>query len=978
MTQSLRLPAPAGLLIDRAKPVRFRFDGREAEGFAGDTIASALAANGVKVLSRSFKYHRPRGVLTMAGQDANTLVQLPDEPNVSADNRAVAPGLEVSAQNVKGSLARDRRSFIDLIGGFLPVGFYYKAFYKPLGAWKRWEPLIRDMAGLGRVNLNAHHGYYDKAYAFADVLVVGGGPAGLAAAIEAGKTGAEVILVEEAPALGGSLCYARFAAEGSDARSLREHLVSEIASLPNVTIHTGARAQGLFADNWVAFIKGNRLYKARAKSVVIAAGSTEQPLVFRNNDLPGVMMGSAAQRLIRLYGVKPGTRAMVATANGDGYGVALDLIEAGVDLCAVVDLREAPAPDPRIDAVKSHRLRILTGHTVVEAIPERGKRGISGAAVAQITGEGVFSAKSEAIDCDLLCMDVGYSPAYQLAAHAGVNVGYDERLAMFTLGAMPKSVHAAGSVNGVYDLDAALADGRGAGWRAAREAGLEPGPEPDAPEPFAGAEGLNHPWPIFPHPRGRDFVDFDEDLQVKDLLTAMAEGFEDIELLKRYSTVGMGPSQGRHSALATARIAARATGRPISDVGVTTARPPVGPEKFAHLAGRGFEPVRLTAMHHRHLEAGAQMMPAGLWLRPAYYGPKEAREDAIAAEARSVRENVGIIDVSTLGGLEVRGPDAAELLERIYTFAYRKQPVGRCRYVLMTDIAGVIADDGVAARLDEQHFYVTATTSGVQAVYQSMLWWNAQWRLDVDVTQVTASYAGVNIAGPKSRAVLARIVRDLDLSAAAFPYMGVREGVVADIPARILRIGFVGELGYELHVPASQGEALWDALLDAGKPEGIRPFGVEAQRQLRLEKGHIIVSQDTDGLTTPDEADMDWAIAKAKPFFVGKRSIEIQRAAGVKRKLVGFMLEGGGEAKMPKAKMPKECHLVLRGEEITGRVTSVGYSPALGQVVGLAFVAADQASPGKRFEIKIEGGEIVTGVVTKPPFYDPENKRQEM
>ncbi|MDF2766932.1 MAG: hypothetical protein K0S81_3928, partial [Rhodospirillales bacterium] len=485
--------------------------------------------------------------------------------------------------------------------------------------------------------------------------------------------------------------------------------------------------------------------------------------------------------------------------------------------------------------------------------------------------------------------------------------------------------------------------------------------------------GLNHPWPIFPHPRGRDFVDFDEDLQEKDHVNAMAEGFDHIELLKRYSTVGMGPSQGRHSALPTARIAAKASELPIAEVGVTTARPPVGPEKFAHLAGRSFEPVRLTAMHHRHLEAGAQMMPAGLWLRPAYYGPKNRREQAIAAEAQNVRENVGIIDVSTLGGLEVRGPDAAEFLERIYTFAYRKQPVGRCRYVLMTDMAGVIADDGVAARLAEQHFYVTATTSGVQGVYQSMLWWNAQWRLEVDVTQVTASYAGINIAGPQSRTVLARLVGGVDLSPAALPYMGVREGTVAGIPARIMRVGFVGELGYELHVPASQGEALWDALMQAGRPLGIRPFGVEAQRQLRLEKGHIIVSQDTDGLTTPDEADMEWAIAKSKPFFVGKRSIEIQRAAGVKRKLVGFTLDGAANGRMP-----KECHLVLRGDEITGRVTSVGFSPVLGKVVGLAFVAADQAAPGSRFDIKIEGGEILQGIVTKPPFYDPENQRQEM
>jgi sarcosine oxidase subunit alpha len=382
--------------------------------------------------------------------------------------------------------------------------------------------------------------------------------------------------------------------------------------------------------------------------------------------------------------------------------------------------------------------------------------------------------------------------------------------------------------------------------------------------------------------------------------------------------------------------------------------------------------MRLTAMHHRHIEAGAEMMPAGPWMRPAYYGPKERRDETILEEAANVRANVGIVDVSTLGGLEVRGPDAAEFLERIYTFAYKKQPVGRSRYVLMTDMAGVIADDGVAARFHEQHFYVTATTSGAPQVYQTMLWYNAQWRLDVDVTNVTASYAGVNIAGPRSRDVLTHLTSDVDLGAAAFPYMGVREGHVAGIPSRLLRVGFVGELGYEIHVPASQGEALWDALMEAGRAVGIRPFGVEAQRLLRLEKGHIIVSQDTDGLTTPDEADMEWAIAKAKPFFVGKRSIEIQRAKGVTRKLVGFVLADAADP------MPKECHLVVRGGEITGRVTSVAYSPVLAKVVGLAFVAVDQAAVGTEFDVKVEGGRRVRAVVTKPPFYDPDNKRQEL
>jgi sarcosine oxidase subunit alpha len=366
------------------------------------------------------------------------------------------------------------------------------------------------------------------------------------------------------------------------------------------------------------------------------------------------------------------------------------------------------------------------------------------------------------------------------------------------------------------------------------------------------------------------------------------------------------------------------------------------------------------------------MMLAGLWYRPAFYGKKEDRDRAIREEVLAVRNNLGIIDVSTLGGLDVRGPDAAEFLNRIYTFSYAKQPVGRSRYVLMTDQAGAIIDDGVACRFHEEHFYVTATTGGVDAVYRLMLFWNAQWRLDVDVANVTAAYAGVNLAGPKSRAVLQTLCPDVDLSPEAFPYMGVRMGTVAGIPARLMRVGFVGELGYEIHIPASMGEALWDALMAVGKPHGIRPFGVEAQRVLRLEKGHIIIGQDTDGLTHPYEADMGWAIGKNKPYFMGGRSIEIQNRSGLTRKLVGFTLDD------PNAPVPEECHLVIRGQEIVGRVTSAVISPSLGRVVGLAYVAPDQAEPDKSFDIKVAGGRMVQGRVVKLPFYDPDGKRQEM
>jgi len=694
----------------------------------------------------------------------------------------------------------------------------------------------------------------------------------------------------------------------------------------------------------------------------------EQPAIFRNNDLPGIMFGSAAQRLIKLYGVRPGHRAVVLAANPHAYEVALDLLEAGVEVAGIVDLRPDIANGAAVDAVRDAGIPITTGAAVWEAV---GKGHVSAVRVARITGEGTCAAPDRSIDCDLLCMSVGYAPAGQLLWHSGARFHYDAATAMHQVDGARGDLAAAGSVAGAYGLDAAVAEGRLAGWRAAKALGLSIGPEPVPPND-RGAAGMTHPWPIFPHPKGKDFVDFDEDLQVADIDNAVAEGYDDIQLLKRYSTLGMGPSQGRQSNVAAIRLCARATGREPDAVGTTTTRPPVNGEKFGVLAGRTFEPERLTAMHHRHVEAGASLMTAGTWLRPAHYGGEGGREAAIEGEVRAVRTGLGLIDVSTLGGLDIRGPDAAEFMNRLYTWTYTKQQVGRARYVLMCDQSGVVIDDGIACRFHDNHYYVTTTTGGAEQVYRTMLWWNAQWRLRIDVTNATAAYCGVNLAGPKSREALAKVAEGVDLSGEGFPYLGVRTGRVAGIPVRMLRVGFVGELGYEIHGPAGQGEALWDALMEAGRDFDVRPFGIEAQRVLRLEKGHIIIGQDTDGLTHPYEADMAWAVGEKKPFFVGQRSIGIQMANGMLRQLVGFTLPD------PEAPTPEECHLVVRGREIVGRVTSAVRSASLGKVIGLAYVAPDQAVPGGRFDIKVADGRIVEGEVAPIPFYDPENKRQEM
>ena len=968
MTSLSRLPAPMGLLIERDQPLTFEFDGQPYQGFHGDSIASALLANGRWLLSRSFKYHRPRGPLSMAGQDANTLVQLPSEPNVLADMHPLSHGLSVSGQNFSGSLDKDRDALLGHFAKFMPVGFYYRSFYKPKGMWKVWEPLIRKKAGLGVLDLHFQPQYHDKAFLFTDVAVIGAGPAGLQAALSAANAGAKVLLIEQQALLGGSLTWARFAIDGDQAQRLGRELLEAVEGHANIRILSQATCNAWFTDNFLPVIQGNRLYKVRARQCIVAAGAFDQPVVFRNNDLPGIMLTSAAQRLMKLYAVKPGQRAVVLTGNDDGYLAALDLHEQGVSVAALVDMRAQPDNGALITALHSRGIACHAGSTVYEALHGKGMRHISGVEVRRISGQGQVDAASQRIDCDLLCMSAGYMPVYQLLCQAGGKLSYSDQEAAFTLTGLPGNLGVAGSVNGRHQLANVLEDGRRAAAAALSRLGLDS--EAGSHE-FRVEPRVNFDWPIFPHPKGKEFVDFDEDLQVRDIINATRHGYRDVQLVKRFSTVGMGPSQGRHSALTTARLVAQATGRSVSETGVTTARPPFVAEKLAHVAGRGFDPLRQTPMHQRHLEAGAKMMPAGIWQRPAFYGKAAERDACMQAEARHVREKVGLIDVSTLGGLDVRGPDAAELLNRLYTFAFLKQPVGRSRYALMTGEDGVVIDDGVCARFADQHFYVSATTSGVDRIYQQMLKWNAQWRLDVDITNVTAALAAVNLAGPDSRQVLARLCSDVDLSAEDFPYLGVRLGTVAGIPARLLRVGFVGELGYEIHVPARYGEALWDALMDAGKAFDIRPFGVETQRLLRLEKGHVIISQDTDGMTQPAEIDMGWAIARNKPFFVGKRSVAILEAQPLKRKLVGFSLPANSSK-------PLEGHLVLKGGDISGNVTSCEYSQTLDQIIGLAYCAADQATPGGQIPIRVEGGELVHATVVQLPFFDPATTRQEL
>jgi len=932
----MRLPPQPGEWITRGKTLRFRFEGRDYEGLEGDTIASALWANGVKVLGRSFKYHRPRGILSAANHDVNAMMQSGSVPNVRADATLLTAGMELTAVNTFSSLDKDAASILGRFARFLPVGFYYKAFHSKR-LFPLWEKLFRFTTGLGKVDVNAPRRRTPKRYGFCDVLVVGGGLSGMSAALAAAEQGADVVLVDENARLGGST-------HG------KTDLVARIQAQPKIRVFTSTCAAGYYADHWVPLVEADRITKMRARAVIVAAVAYEQPAVFRNNDLPGIMLASAAQRLIHRWAAKPTQRVVVLAANADAYRAVEELCDVGIEVAAVIDLR-TDIPEAEKSALAIRQIP-LHGGGIMEAVPSADGKAVVG--VRTDIGE---------IACDGVLMSVGWAPAAPLLYQAGTKMRYDEAVHQFVPAQLPPGVFACGRVNGVHT--ARSADGERAGSAAAAHCGFGVAKAVSVP---AEAASPTHPWPMVAHPDGKNFIDFDEDLQLKDLENAIQEGFDNIELMKRFSTVGMGPSQGKHSNMNALRVLARCTGSTPGAVGTTTARPFFHPVPMSHLGGRGFEPERRTPMHTRHEAAGAVWMAAGVWQRPEYYEVAgQSRTDCIRGEAMAVRNGVGIIDVGTLGKLEIRGPQAAEFLERLYISKYAGLKVGMTRYAVMCDESGVVIDDGVVARLADDHFYFTTTTSGAALIYRELSRWNTLWKMDCGIVNLTGAMAAMNLAGPKARVVLAGLT-DVDPS---LPYLAVREGNVCGVKARLMRVGFVGEWGVEIHVPAEHGAAVWDALVAAGKPHGIRPFGVEAQRLLRLEKGHIIIGQDTDGLTTPGEAALDWAVKMDKPFFVGQRSLQIIATKPRRQQLVGFMLAAGHTAETP-----KECHLVIEDGDIAGRVTSVAWSPALQRFIGLAYVRPDMAEENRKFQIRLTGGALVTARVARTPFYDPENLRQ--
>lgn len=963
---------PQGGRIDRSRTLHFSFDGRHMTGHPGDTLASALLANGVHLVGRSFKYHRPRGIVTAGSDEPNALVTLGEgrraEPNTRATMVELFDGLVARSQNAWPSLGFDIGAVNSLLSPFIPAGFYYKTFMGgPKGAWTRlYEPLIRRAAGLGPAPTETDPDLYDKRHAHCDVLVVGAGPAGLAAARAAANGGARVVLIDERASVGGSLHAIDTVIDGRDPIEWAEAAAAEFAAQPEARLLLRTTAFGRYDHNLVMAVERladhdpaatgprQRLWQIRARHVILATGAHEQPLLFGNNDLPGVMLASAGVHYARHHAVLAGQRIVVGTNTASGAGAARLMTAAGAEIVAVADARQ--------------------GEAIVRAIGGKRVRAVE---IASASGS------MRRVDCDAVLMSGGWQPALHLHSHSGGKARFDEALGCFVPANVLAGVTSVGACAGQFALATCLVDGHRAGAEAALAVGL-PGsleaPETDVSTLVSGGDAL-----FRAPPAKKSFVDFQNDVTTADIALAHREGFVSVEHLKRYTTTGMATDQGKLSNLNALSLMAGHLGKTPGQVGTTTFRPPYTPVAFGALAGidRGdlMDPIRVTPMHDWHAAQGCPFENVGQWKRPWYFPkPGEDMEAAVRRECAAVRASVGLFDASTLGKIDIRGPDAAAFLNLVYTNAWLKLDVGRCRYGLMCGEDGMLIDDGVTTRTGPDRFLMTTTTGNAARVMdhlEDLL--QTEWpHLQVYLTSVTDHWAASVVTGPRARDVLASVAEDVDLSNEAFPHLSMREGRVAGIPARVYRISFTGELSYEVHVAAHHGLAAWEALYAAGRPFGITPYGTEAMHVLRADKGFIIVGQETDGTVTPDDLGLAGMIGKAKRDFVGKRSLarpDLVKAG--RAQLVGLEISGGASSRadvLEEGAQITASASPATGTAALGHVTSAYWSEAVGRPIALAMVADGRARMGQTLHVPMPGRPIAVTVVS-PVFYDPRGAR---
>ncbi|MEJ0038015.1 MAG: sarcosine oxidase subunit alpha family protein [Gammaproteobacteria bacterium] len=993
MTQSFRLRA--GGRIERNVPLRFSFNGTVFEGYAGDTIASALLANGVHLLGRSFKYHRPRGVLSHGSEEPNALLQVARgrgrvDPNNRATTIALTAGLTVRSQNHWPSLEHDFGVVNDWLSPVLVAGFYYKTFMWPRAFWdKVYEPRIRAAAGLGHAPDEPDADRYVHRHAHCDVLVVGAGPAGLAAAQAAAASGKRVILADEQSEFGGALLHdVHSTVDGASATEWVARALRLLGAQENVTLLPRTAVFGYYNHNHVAMVERvsdhlpeagehlprERLWQVRAREVVLATGSHERPLTFADNDRPGIMLAESVRVFINRYAVVPGRRIVFVTSGVSAYRAALDARLAGLDV-TLLDVRPAAKCEPEVADLEARGVTVLPGHTVIRSI---GRKRVTGLIVAPVDASGRLG-RHRKLECDCVGVSGGWTPAVHLFSQSRGKLRFDGSTDSFVPGAGAQPERSVGACRGVFDLAACLSDG----WSGGLAAAGHPGSRtflvsPSTPTGFMPMRELPTDADVS---RLRAFVDYQNDVTAKDIRLAVREGFESVEHVKRYTTTGMATDQGKTSNMAALGILSTELSRPIPQVGTTTFRPPYTPVTFGALVGsaRGelFEPLRKTPIDGWAVERGATFENVALWRRARYFAkPGEDMDAAVRRECVAVRRSVGLFDASTLGKIEVVGPDAAQFMSRIYTNAWLKLEPGKCRYGLMLKEDGYIFDDGVVARLAADRFHVTTTTGGAARVLAHMEdYLQTEWpELDVFLTSITEQWAVIAVQGPKARDVIAPLIPDIELSSAAFPHMAVRTGHVCGVPARVFRVSFTGEFGYEINVPADYGRAVWEAVYERGKPFGIEPYGTETMHVLRAERGFIIVGQETDGTVTPDDVGLAGLIAGTKPDFVGKRSLARPDLRSPARKqLVGLLTDAPSEVLEEGGQIVADPHQRVPFK-ILGHVTSSYWSASCGRSIALALVAGGRALAGQTVHVTTPAG-FTAARVTAPVFFDSRGER---
>lgn len=987
-SQSHRLAQ--GGLIDRAKPLNFTFDGRTMTGFGGDTLASALIANGVTLTGRSFKYHRPRGILTAGSEEPNALVELRGgarrEPNTRATITELHDGLEADSQNRWPSLRHDVMAVNSLLSPLFVAGFYYKTFMWPASFWERlYEPAIRRAAGLGKPSGAADPDQYDKAWAHCDVLVIGSGPAGLSAAIAAGRTGARVILCEEDSRAGGRLLSETGEIDNLPLRSWLDRSLVELASLPNVQVMTRTAVFGVYDGGVYGALERvndhvavppvhqvrQRLWRIIAKRSVLAAGAYERPIVFPANDRPGVMMASAVRTYLERFAAVPGRRLALFTNNDDGWRTVETALRVGVDVVAVIDPRQDVAERHRTLAKKAD-IHLLTG--VVGTV----SGGASGIRRIVVTAPG----KTEPIVADTLAISGGWNPAIGLScAHRGRPV-WREDIAAFVPGPCPPGMVVAGAANGTFGLGSCLRDGQAAGVAAASECGhvRAAGAAPQSHDEGFAIVPL---WRVAG--RGKAFVDLQHDVTASDVELAHREGFRSVEHLKRYTTLGMATDQGRTSNVNGLAIMADVSGRSIETTGTTIYRPPASPVTVAALAGRNrgrcFHAVRLTPSHHWAAEQGAVFVDAGLWKRPQWF-PRPGETDwlqSVTREVLAVRNGVGFCDVSTLGKIDVIGRDAGAFLDRVYINTFSTLGVGKARYGIMLREDGIVMDDGTTSRLAEDHYFVTTTTGKAAPVMQHLEFCRqVLWpELDVQLSSATDQWAQFSVAGPMTRKLLTAIVEPHeDLSNAAFPFMAVREVTLrGNMTARLFRLSFSGELAFEIAVPARYGDALARNLMIAGRSMGVTPYGTEALGVMRIEKGHVS-APELNGTTTAGDLGFS-KMMSGKKDYVGRVMANRDALVAPDREvLVGL------KPLDPARRLRAGAHVVPKGAAPSpatdhGYVTSACFSPVLGQWIGLGLVSRGRDRLGEVATVHDPlRSDSLDATICTPVFYDPQGGRQ--